>query len=342
MRFSPIILIITCCVVAACSPDNPTINTFDDQWRLLVGGPAGLKSVSMPSGNVLNPSVWTSSSDTEPYPVRRVEVYRDRIYLLTRASEIIVLSNSTLQPVDTIAWNSVYGRASDIAFANATTAYLTLETNVVGVVDLTVAEVTKLIDVGGKPAEIAAIGNQLCVTIPDSNVVKIIDSRTTAVEATITVPTPYPTMVEGDGVNGVFCVVAYGAGKVSDDTRPKSTPTLSFIDAATRTVTKTVDVTARASEGPVQIPMGIVINASEYAYIPVQNGLMFASTRSQNRASAAQFDPYDRVRYNAARAEIICVKPNGRSIVVFNEFAENVKQTAELTDSINAVVGIAP
>lgn len=342
MRFSPIILVITCCLVAACSPENPTINTFDDQWRLLVSTPTGLKSVSMPSGDVIDPSVWVSTSDSEPYPVRRFEVFRDRIYLLTRGSEVFVLSNSTLQPVDTITWNPSYGTASDIAFANATTAYLTLETNAVGVVDLTVAEITKLIDVGGKPAEIAAIGNQLCVTIPDSNVVKIIDSRTIAVEATIAIATPYPTMVEGDGVNNVFCVVAFGAGKVGDDSRPKTTPTLSFVDAATRTVTKSVDVTARASEGPIQVPMGIVINASEYAYIPVQNALMFASTRSQNRASAAQFDPYDRIRYNAARAEVICIKPNGRSVVVFNEFVETVKQTAELSDSVNAVVGIAP
>lgn len=333
MRAIQTILVVVMLSLVGCSPDNPTINSFDDEWRLLVSGPSGLMTVRMPSGSVETPNVWTPSDDIEPYPVRRMKAFRDKIFLVLNGPEVRTLSSSTLQPVDTITWSVDLGAAVDITFANATTAFVALENNAVGVIDLTVNTLVSTINVGGKPFAIEAVGNQICVSIPDSGVVKIIDSRTNAVEATIAIPTPRPAFIAGDGVNNVFCVVAYGAG---------TTPTLSFLDIPTRTITKTVDLTARASEGPQQVPMGIAVNASEYAYVPVQNALIFASTRTQSRASAAQFDPYGLIQYNSARAELICIRPNGKSVVVFNEFAETVKQTAELPDSVNGVLGIAP
>jgi hypothetical protein len=140
----------------------------------------------------------------------------------------------------------------------------------------------------------------------------------------------------------VFCVVAIGSGKVPGDGQDKTTPTLTFIDIPTRTITKTVDLTARASEGAIQVPLGLIVNNSEYAYVPVQNALMLASTRSQNRASAAQFESFGQVYYEAARAEIICVRPDGRTLNIYDEFAEKLKLTVTLSDSINSAIGIAP
>lgn len=329
-------------LIASCTPDNPTINSFDDTWRLLVSGPDGIMAINMPNGTIADPSVWKPANPNAPYPIKRIEEFRDRIYLLTDHNEIIVLSNTTLQPVDTITWSTLSGPAIDIAFANATTAYLSLQENGVGIVDLTVGSVTLIIDVLGQPAEIAAIGNQICVAIPENREVKIIDSRTNSVEATLAMPTAYPTYVAGDGMNDVFCVVSMGAGKIAGDDQSKTTPTLTFIDIPSRTITKTVDLTARASEGSEQVPMGVIVNTSEYAYVPVQNALMLASTRSQNRASAAQFESFGQIYYEAARAEIICVRPDGRTINVFDEFAEKLKLTVALTDSINSAIGIAP
>jgi DNA-binding beta-propeller fold protein YncE len=161
----------------------------------LVSGPDGVASIDMPAGIVVDPAVWKPATPDAPYPIKRIEEFRDRIYLLTDHNEIIILSSTSLEPVDTITWSVLSGPAFDIAFANATTAYMTLSANLVAVVDLTVGEITSMIDVKGRPAEIAVVGNQLCVAVPENNEAKIIDTRTNAVEATLPIPTAFPTYV---------------------------------------------------------------------------------------------------------------------------------------------------
>jgi DNA-binding beta-propeller fold protein YncE len=235
------------------------------------------------------------------------------------------------------------GAAAGLAFGNATTVYVSLpDANAVGVIDLTVYRLVTTIAVGGKPSDITAVGNQVCVLLPEQREAKVIDTRTNAVEATIALPTAAPAWIGADGLSSVFCVVAKGAGKDSGSTEPQTTPTLSSIDVLKRTITATVALTARESEGPVQIPMGLAVNASGFCYVPVQNGLMQAQTRSPRRAAAIQFDPYGLCAYDASRARILCVRENGRDLDVFDEFAENKVGSAVLPDSVNAVLGLAP
>ncbi|RPI66306.1 MAG: hypothetical protein EHM43_11595, partial [Ignavibacteriae bacterium] len=65
-------------LVVSCTPDNPTINSFDDTWRMLVSGPDGVASIDMPAGIVIDPAVWKPATPDAPYPIKRIEEFRDR------------------------------------------------------------------------------------------------------------------------------------------------------------------------------------------------------------------------------------------------------------------------
>lgn len=322
-----------------CSPEEPLVNSFDDTWRLLVSGPGEVYTVDMPSG-LNKTTVWKPTDASGTYPVQRLQEYRDNLYLLRSNAEIVVLQRSNLQASDTIA---LPGMASGIAFANATTAYVAIPSEQsVAIVDLTINSVVSSIPLNAVPSDIVALGNQICVLVPELQEARIIDSRTNAVEATIPLPTPSPQWVRADALGGVFCIVMKGAGKDAGSTETPTAPMLSALDVTKRSIVASVALTSRESEGPKQLPHGIVVNASGFCYVPVQNGLLQAASRSPKRAAAVQFEAYYGIWYDAARARMYCSSSDGRTITAFDEFAEKVVTTVSLPDSTNALLGIAP
>ena len=325
----------------SCSADDPLINSFDDSWRYLVAGPIGVSTIRMPAGTIENASVWTSDQ-LAPYPVYTIKPFRDRIYLLLKQDAVVVLNGETLEAVDTIQLVGK-GLVSDIAFANASTAYVALpESNEVGVIDITTGNLARTISMVGSPTGLAVLGNQICVAIQDKNEAAIVDTRTNTVELSIPIDSPAPTYVAADPINQAFGVVSLGAGKRAGDTEPKTTPQLTFINLEGWTVNGNIDLTWREDQGPDQVPGGITVNSNQFMFVPVQSSLLFVSTRSQNRASSIQFEPYSWVGYHGARAELLTIVQNGTSIQVFDELGESLKHTVTMNDSVACVVGIAP
>jgi hypothetical protein len=117
---------------------------------------------------------------------------------------------------------------------------------------------------------------------------------------------------------------------------------LAYINVLTRTVLKTSDLTQRTSDGPVQVPNGLAINSSGFSFVPVQNGFLRASNVQRNKAVALQYTVYSSTAYNSARAELMCLKEDGRSFDILEEFGEQIRTSVTLADSVVAFVGIAP
>lgn len=328
-------------VLVGCSPDEPLITSFDDSWRYLATVPSGVASIRMPSGTVDNPSVWSPAEATVPYPIHTIDEFRDHIYLLSTSEQIIILDRQTLQAVDTIS-TAGSGSPAAIAFANATTAYVALPSLAsVGIVDLTVGSVVGLIPVQGAPVDIAAVGNQLCAVLQNADEAVIIDSRTNAVEARIALPSANPAYVVGIPGNEMFAVVTLGAGKVADDDREPTTPTLTYISILDRAIDNSVPLTNRESDGPFQYPFALTANSQGFTYVPVQQGLLFANSRNAARASLILFEEYHYCTFHPARAEIVTVRPDGRTIEVYDEFLESQKLTVTVPDSVGTLLGIA-
>ncbi len=330
-------------LLGACSADEPTITSYKESWRLLASARNETFSISMPNGETASQTVWADKTGTD-YGLTSITAFRDKLYLLHSVQPwIIVLDAFTMASLDTMNLGA-NGTVADIAFANATTAYVTLPAaGAIGVIDLTTGTLARIIDVGGSPQGIAATGNQIIATLPLLNQAVIVDSRTNVVEARIETSIA-PWYAEADDLNNVFCIVALGSGKSSGSTEPPSAPMIDFILATTRQRVKTLEVSGRATNAAAQLPTGLVVTRNEFAFIPVQNGLVRVNTRTRNRTNVVQFEEFSGIAYNPSRAEILCRKASGATTVcqVFDEFGEELRATVTIADSISAHNAVGP
>lgn len=326
-------------VTISCAPEEQVVNTFEDRWRILAGTPSGVSTIEVPSGTLTPTPVW-SNTGSSPYPVRRIQEFRDRIYLLLNEPSIVVLDRTSLAALDTIEL-SMQGACAGLAFANATTAYVALpEAGVVGVLDLTVGQIVRQIPTSGRPVDIAALGNQIAVVVQDAQQLQVIDSRTNAVERTIDLPTTAPAYIAASGFTETFAVVALGEGKLPNDEAMMTPPTLTVVSAVDGRILGSFDVVHRANEGPQQLPRGLALNSQGFAFIPIQQALMFSNTRSANRATPLVFEEYHQISYYPARARVIVVQRDGRTIDVYDEFGEQRTHRIVVGDSVAGILGI--
>lgn len=330
---------LTLLFVTGCAPDEPLINSFVDEWRLIsTSGSKDLTVRVVPSGAATSVNPNDVDFGTTPSMVQ----FRSNIYIYSESRPwIVVYDAEKLVYVDTIFTFQVLDGIADLCFANATTAYATSPKNeCIGVIDLTASTVASIIKTPGAPRQIACLGNQMLATIPDSNAAIILDTRTNTIEDRLEMTTR-PWYVREDAVANVFCVVSLGSGKV--DNTEQTTPTISFVSPSTRQVLKTLDLTIKVSDGPRQFPRGLVVSATQNAFVPVQSGLLRVNTRTRSRVSSAQTDSFDIVAYNEARAEIICQRASGGEtpqVVVFDENGTEKKYTLTLPNRASALLGI--
>jgi len=328
-------------IAASCSPQEPLINSFVDEWRLLAtSGSKNLTSTVIPTGQEVSINPNDVDFGADPTMTR----FRNNVYFTSNSrSWIIVYDAERLVYSDTIFTYNELDGTSDICFANATTAYAASpKSQCVGVIDLTTGTVARIIKTPGKPQQIACLGNQICVTLPDSNAAIIIDSRSNEIVHTMQIG-DRPWYVREDAVANVFCIVTLGLGKLDAQESP-TTPTISFLSPASREILKTLDLTVKVTEGPRQYPRGLAITSSQFALVPVQAGLLRVSTRTRSRVSAVQTDSFDIVTYNDARAEVICQrKANGSAaeVVVFDEDASIKKFSLVRTSRASSLLGVA-
>ena len=320
-----------------CSPTDTVINSFDETWTLATTSQRGLAFVSMPNGTQSSEFVWGDF----PNSFSNITVFRDRMYALNDwQTYILVLDATTTTVVDTL-FTTLYEYPNDIAFANATTAYVAMKRyNVLLVMDLTTGFSPRVIELPGKATSVACFGNQVCAVIPEKNIAVLIDTRTNEITKSLqTAASPF--YVSADAANENFVVVCLGDGKINASA--PSNPIMQFVRPEAASIIASVDISGRATNASMQRPRGLLVTANEEAFVPVQNGLIRVSTRTRSKASIVQFESYDGIYANPARAELMTVRhsPEGSTIDVFDEFAENIKYTFVRPDSVRAVAGVA-
>jgi YVTN family beta-propeller protein len=334
-RLAPLISAIAL-VLLSCTPEEPFIDSFDDTWRLLsVDRQGAVSVVDVPDQQAGN-SVWSDPTDSAAHVLRR---FRDQVFLLhSKRPWIVVFDADTLRALDTITLSSDPGVS--IAFANATTAYVTVPTkNLIDVVDLTVNRVARTITMPSRPMSIDANGNQLCVTLPDSNAVAIIDSRTVKVESVITT-SAVPWFVASDPTSAQFCIVSMGQGKVNPGTQTAAT--MQFLNATTRALTTPLELTPRGTTAIKTIPTGLVISATQQAFVSSNVALMRVSTRTRNRVTTMQPEGMAALSYNEARAELVAQLTSTSAVAVYTANGDARTQLIPLAAPSTSAIGIAP
>lgn len=320
-----------------CSPTDTVINSFDETWTLATTSQKGLAFVSMPSGTQSSEFVWGDF----PNSFSNITVFRDRMYALNDWQTFILVFDATTTTVVDTLFTTLYEYPNDIAFANATTAYVAMKRyNVLLVMDLTTGFSPRVIELPGKATSVACFGNQVCAVIPEKNTAVLIDTRTNEITKSLqTAASPF--YVGADAANENFVVVCLGDGKINASA--PSNPIMQFVRPETASIIASVDISGRATNASIQRPRGLLVTANEEAFVPVQNGLIRVSTRTRSKASIVQLESYDGIYANPARAELMTVRhsPEGSTIDVFDEFAENIKYTFVRPDSVRAVAGVA-
>ena len=320
-----------------CSPTDTVINSFDDRWTIASTTPRGLAFVSMPSGSTSSEFVWGDF----PNSFSKLTVFRDRLYALNDwQTYILVFDASGRTVVDTLT-TTLYEYPNDIAFANATSAYVVMKRyNVMLVMDLLTGFAPRTIELPGIATSVACMGNQICAVIPSKDVAVLIDTRTN--DITKTIPTAAsPLYVSADPANENFVIVCMGNGKLNS--LAATNPMMQFLKPESGSIIATVDISGRATNAAAQRPRGLVVTANEEAFVPVQNGLVRVSTRTRSKSSVVQFESYDGIFANPARAELMMVRyvPEGSVIDIFDEFAETLKLSITRPDSVRALSGMA-
>ncbi|MFN4907792.1 MAG: YncE family protein [Bacteroidota bacterium] len=334
LRYLPLCAVLGA-LLTSCSPDEPLINSFDDRWRLVLSNQRGevlVQPIPADAGAVL---AWSDGADSARYKLER---FRDRIYLLHSSRPwIVVFDADTVRALDTIDLGS--DPAESIAFANATTAYATIPMQrSVAVVDLTVNSVAHRIDMPGRPMNIAANGNQLCVTLPDTNAVAILDSRTRSVERVI-VTAPVPWYVGADPNSSLFCIVNLGSGKV--DANPASAASVQFVDASVRTISAPLEITPRSGSAAQIVPTGLAVTSTQIAFVSTQSGLFRVSLRTRNRVSPTLTERFSAIVFNDARAELIGQVSSAQgAVLVYNNSTDALLQRVPVTSPATSMVGI--
>lgn len=335
--FCPVAVAIVMFVVAACSPDEPFIDSFNDSWRIVAGTGRTAEAYVIPGGGTSAPALWNGNDDSS---VVRVVQFRDNLYVVSQnPAAIVILEAATQIAIDTIDVSRI-GAPWDIAFPNATSAYVSFPgSDSVGVLDLTTSQLVRSIFVLGGPRGIRALGNQIVTACASSDEIAVLDSRTLSVESRF--PTsPCPWFVDVDPRNTQFLVLCRGAGRI--DTRDRTVPALQFFDPVTRTITATLDATARASEGTLQEPTSMAVTDADFVYVTVQNGVLRASTRTRQRLAGVNFDGYIYVTFNAARSELVALQADSRTIDVYDGLFESRRSSTSLPSALRTFTTTGP
>jgi hypothetical protein len=321
-------------IIVSCSPEEPLIGSVDDQWQLVVSDTSGtISTYALPSPS--GPSrIWSDRTDSALFELRR---FRDRLYVLhSERPWIVVFDADTVRVLDTIELDAP---ARTIAFANATTAFVTLPTEQrVDVIDLTVGVVARRIAMPSRPIGIDANGNQLCVTMPDSNAVAIIDSRTLAVESVVGTA-PVPWLVASDPSSSSFCIVSLGNGKIDNGTR--SSATMQFLNASTRTVNQPLELSPRGGSAQSVVPTGLVVTDNQLAFVTCNSGLLRVSTRTRNRVTTVQTESLSALSFDSPRDLIYAQQdsPTG-GIVVYGNNGDVRRQVVPINARSTSIVGV--
>lgn len=327
-------------LATGCSPEEPFIDSYDDSWRLLAASKAGsMTLIAMPSGTVVSTDVLNTAIG-ETAVVASMHRFRDDVFVLVAEdSRIVVLTADSLRRKAVIN-TGLAGRASSIAFANATTAFVTHPaSDVVSVIDLTTYTVADTIPVPGRPIDIAIIGNQGCVVSQRTGEARLIDTRTFALSDPQRV-TEAPTYVEADPANGAFVIVSLGAGKVDADA--KSVPVMSFVDLSTRSIAATVNLTPRAGQGAERLPNGLTLTDEGFAYVPLDDLIIRVPLRSRSRATLVTEGSYSCMTAIPTRSEVALASGTDPEVYVFDGFLESRRVTIPSPFLISSMLALTP
>jgi YVTN family beta-propeller protein len=307
-------------ILVSCTKDEQVINNYKDTWRFVAttdSDTPALMLVQMPNDSIINNDVFlTANGVTLSGKVQRIVEFQNMLYLFIPSKfKIEVLSKNDYKRVATIDFSASGMEPSDICFPNATTGYVAHGKDTsVSVVDITVFKVARTIKVGVNPVSITCSGNQIYVANRGDNTISVLDSRDNTQKTTITVPTA-PSYIDMTSDGTKIVVISLGAGKLGGP-EAKTAALASVIDTASKTIERTIDMGYNTTTSIDQLPHGLTITNSDWAYVPCQDNVLDFDARFGTQMFLAMPGNYFNVLYNPRRNELLMVQDNGSGDVL--------------------------
>jgi YVTN family beta-propeller protein len=296
-------------VFSSCTPEEKIINPAQDTWTLL--------TISKGNPNVLQQSQIINSIPTNTTTVynRGIEItgikeYRNMLFLMMPSIyKIMILDRATYKAIDSIDFSISKRIPSDIAFGNATSAYIAHQNDsIVTVYDLFNFKIATEIKVGnGGIAIQEGLGNrqnQIFVANSKSNSVSQIDTRTNTVIKTYNVQDA-PSFLQADPTGSKMIVACQG--KKNADTSSNTVSSIVFIDIDKKLILdETLLNTGKVDAIQARIN-SIAITNSEWVFIAMTNGLFRLDTREHKALSTMSSESYVGLSYNARKRDLLMI-----------------------------------
>jgi len=280
-----IILLTALLILASCSNEELLIDRYSNDISFIYQTSSGTLKKRTTANEII------SEINLQNFNIGKIDVmkkFREKFYLISSENKKIFVITEKTEQIEEIDYSSLGLVPVDICFPNATDAYVAHSNDsCVTVIDLTNNIISGIrISVSGLAGRIAGVGNQVHITIPNKNLVEIIDTRTNKVEYTLSV-SDKPTFIEfiDDGTKSV--VVSLGNGK--DNSTQEMTPAKLFIiDASVIDATEPKIITETNIGGNSErtiIPTSIAISP-RFIYISATNN---SSSSTVWRVSTSNF-----------------------------------------------------
>jgi YVTN family beta-propeller protein len=339
-RIFGIALALVLTAIAGCSRPERIIDNSQDEWKILTATdavPSALTLIHQPDGVIISSDIFSKVNGSPlSGKISKIVEFRENLYLLIPSAFQIVVVDKDYKKRTVIDLSASGRIPTDIAFGNATTAYIAHENDTtVSVLDITNFKIARSITVGNHPIAIAAIGNQIFVANQASNTVSQIDTRTNTVVATHAVA-PAPTFVQPNINNGhEVIVLSLGSGKIDSD--PKSAPVATFIDSA-RIIIQATKLDNELFGGVDANPIGMVLSSLDWIFIPVQKGVIQLDSRDKIAANLVLEQEYSRIFYNFRRDELLLLNNTTGTITDGNGTKKDATFTLPLAST--AILGL--
>jgi len=304
-----IVIISLLIVFSSCTPEEKIINPAQDTWTLL--------TISKGNPNVLQQSQIINNIPTNTTTVynRGIEItgikeYRNMLFLMMPSIyKIMILDRATYKAIDSIDFSISKRIPSDIAFGNATSAYIAHQNDsIVTVYDLFNFKIATEIKVGnGGIAIQEGLGNrqnQIFVANSKSNSVSQIDTRTNTVIKTYYVQDA-PSFLQADPTGSKMIVACQG--KKNADTSSNTVSSIAFIDIDKKLILDETPLNTGKVDAIQARINSIAITNSEWVFIAMTNGLFRLDTREHKALSTMSSESYDGLSFNARKRDLLMI-----------------------------------
>ena len=256
-----ILLILTSIIIVACSHEEPLIDNSKTNVSFIIQ--RNINTLEILDFND-NPTFTNIELEKNIGKIDLMKKFRNKYYLVNKEmKKVFVLENINIPTINEIDFSFNGLIVKDICFPNATDCYIIYENSAnVGIIDLTTNEITNIeIELSDIASSIAGLGNQIYVTIPNKNLVEIIDTRTNDIVSKITISNS-PSIVDFSDNGRSAIVISRGDANTS--------AMINIIDLETKQITRTNILTGNQQNAINIIPNAMVVD-SRYIYITAIN-----------------------------------------------------------------------